>query len=423
MRRSRLQGLRREHIYIESMTSLHYHKPSHNIIMTSRYASGLPHHEQNDPGPSFSGIVTFAPELNDGIDTEQQHVGTDQPQRLPADPPSRPLGEEPRWLIGECDVYQHYRLEGRISDVNSVRVAPASHPRSLMLLATNRGLLEFYQESQEQCDCPRFIDLGPQHGVREVLSADFHPTNPNIVFAGRRDGKFFRIDRRMPDHRVEGEHGDWETSRTGQRGPSSVAHLRALDDHQLLAAGPTSSMAVYDVRWLKKATDAAWDHKGKRSHQRSRNTTTPVVRMYEYTNMPHIDIGLDVAMNIGETGGGIVAAGQDDGTVGLFSVRTGQKLKAGDINKIKLSERQGVVKALQFAAMPWERETSLFVGVGSVVKKYSVGAGDEEDGDDNDFNEATQETGSTSQRTDSMSLGNGPRRPKWARRRGRQSRD
>lgn len=400
--------------------------------MTERYVGDDHHRVYNDPGRFVSGVVTFSPKLSDDVDTDHQDVGTDRHSELPADPPHRPLGGEPRWLLGECDVYNHYRLDDRVADVHSVSVAPASHPNSLMLLATNSGLLEFYQESDDHCHCPRFIDMGPQHRNREVLSADFHPTNPNIVFAGRRDGKFFRIDRRTPDRRAEGEHGDWKTSSltTGQdvyHGPSSVAHLRALDDHQLLAAGPTSSMAVYDVRWMKKVTDNNWDHKGKRPQQRGQGTTIPVVRMYEYTNMPHIDIGLDLAMNLGGTGGGVVAAGQDDGTVGLFSVRTGQKLRAGDIDRIKLSERQGVIKAIQFAAMPWEREMSLFIGVGSVVKKYSVGAGEEEDEDDNntdtDTDEITQETESTSQRPYSASLGNRPRRPKRARRKGRQSRN
>lgn len=419
MRRSRLSGIRREHIYIEAMTSLHYHKPSNRIIMTERYTD-------TDPARDASGIITFSPKLNENVAADTQDVGVDQNHRFfPPHPSNRSLGGEPRWLLGECDVYEQYTLDGRIGDVINARVAPASHPNSLMLLATNRGLLEYFAESNVHCHCPRFLDMGPSHNGREVLSADYHPTNPNIVFAGRRDGKFFRVDRRTPHRRHEGGHGEWETASfsTGQyayHGPSSVAHLRALDDHQLLAAGPTSAMAVYDVRWMKTIEDSGDGHaKGKRPQQRSLSATTPVVRMYEYTNMPHIDIGLDVAMHIGGTGGGIVAAGQDDGTVGLFSVRTGQKLRAGDIDRIKLPESQGIVKAIEFAQMPWEGEMSLFVGVGGMVKKYSVGTGEGDDEDDNE-NEtgSAQPTGLWTGRP-SPTLGNNKsRRPKRNRNRG-----
>lgn len=400
------------------MTSLNYHKPSHTVIMTDRRFSN-PFHLSTD-GSFLSEVVAFSPKLardskvsrlNDGnsdgdgdedgdedngddMDTDQQDVDTDMHRNFPPHPSNRPLGGDPRWLLGECDWYGHYRLDEPNLTVNSVRTAPASHPGSLMLIATNLGLLEVRGDNVHDWSFPRFIHTDSYNGDHEdVLSADYHPTNPHVVFVGRRDGNFFYIDRRTAVQTKVGKHGEWKypsssTRRHVYQGASSIAHLKALDDHQLLAAGPTSAMAVYDVRWMKTTADSSSGKgyqggtgrgKGRRPQQQRRSTTTPVVRMYEYTNMPHINIGLDVAMGLGGTGGGVVAAGQDDGTVGLFSIRTGRKLPAGDIDRIKHSENQGVIKAIQFATMPWEREPSLFVGVGSVVKKYSFGTGEEED--------------------------------------------
>lgn len=406
MRPSRLPGIHSQQTYFEALTSVHYHKRSNALIMVEG-----PRVIDSTRGEAASLHIS-SPRLNENVavDVDQQRHTF-----LPPHPSNRPPGGDPRWLLGERARCVECTLDN--GDIFNVRVAPDPHPSSVMLLATSHGLLEFFTATLAHSH-PDFVDLGPSHKYQEVLSADYHPTNPNIVFAGRRDGTFFRVDRRSPDHMREGKHGEWETSGLGtggphtHHGPASVAHLRALDDHQILAAGPRSAMAVYDVRWMRTANSEA-------KHARA---TMPVVRMYEYANMPHIDIGLDVAMGIGGTGGGggVVAAGQDDGTVGLFSVWTGQKLRAGAIDRIKVSGHPhlSIVKALQFARMPWERETSLFVGEGNEVKKYSVGTGEgeDEDEDGNEITEEKEEEPETAQPTDRGS-GNRPKRHR--RKRGR----
>lgn len=127
-------------------------------------------------------------------------------------------------------------------------------------------------------------------------------------------------------------------------------------------------MAVYDMRWM--------DGVGRRGKD-----ARPLVRMYEYQNQSHMHIGLDVLQNVaGGAGGGVVAAGMDDGTVGLFSLRTGKKLPAGALGGLKVPDG-GVVKSLQWEKMPWERDTSLWVGAGAMLKKYTYGVnkGEEDD--------------------------------------------
>lgn len=416
MRRSRLHEIHWEGIYIESMTSLNYHRPSHKVIMT------VTDPRRFDDGTSGTGIILFSPKLSTtdgshagGSDGEDEEDGERQAEAtdtdgdtamdgydngpLPDDPSGRPP-QDPRWLLGECEVYNSIRLNTPNLVVNSARIAPSSHTGSLALLATNRGIIHLNPVN----DSERFYSwVGPtpswsSHGgntsnnnsssnsknkarrwaqpplPRDVLSADFHPTDPNIVFAGCRDGKFFRIDRRTRVYRDNANHGGRCDSGTWEcyHHRSSVAHIRALDDYQILTAGPHNSMAVYDIRWMVDYEKGGVKEGGE-SH--------PVIRMHEYQNKVHIHIGLDVAMGVGATGGGIVAAAQDDGTVGVFSLRSGRKLRAGDLDRLRVPEDTGVVKTVQFARMPWERDPSLFVGAGSVVKKFSFGVDEEEDDD------------------------------------------
>ncbi|KAF3765815.1 hypothetical protein M406DRAFT_255279, partial [Cryphonectria parasitica EP155] len=210
----------------------------------------------------------------------------------------------------------------------------------------------------------------------EVLTVDWHPTGGPVCYGGARDGVFFRLDPRAGDCQQDTSPGFH-----GFRHPSSVAHLRALDDgHQLLAAGPRGAMAVYDLRWMTQEVRRSNSRSGRRAA-----AVTPsrsVVQMPEYSNAAHIHIGLDITRVSGA--GRVVAAGMDDGSVGVFSLRTGKKLRAGaldNFDRLKLGDGGGVVKALQWQAMPWEKDPSLWVAAGSVVRKFSFGLDEDEDGD------------------------------------------
>ncbi|KAG6014837.1 hypothetical protein E4U41_004743 [Claviceps citrina] len=74
---------------------------------------------------------------------------------------------------------------------------------------------------------------------------------------------------------------------------------------------------------------------------------------------------------------GVVAAGQDDGTVQLFSLRTGRTLRSPAVDV----RTDAPIKALQFGHMPGEKMPSLWVGEGDAVRKFSLGPRDfEEEG-------------------------------------------
>lgn len=226
------------------------------------------------------------------------------------------------------------------------------------MVATDRGLINVIDSHMAW--------LGPQHPVTpeyaqqnsmpyDVLSVDWHPSNPNICFAGTRDAKFFRIDKRTPHG---GPGWDWYRHR------SSAAHVRAVNEYQILVAGPMNAMAIYDVRHMTAGK------RGKRGRE-----ARAVCTMHDYLNSAHVDIGLDITTIAGE---GVVAAANSAGTVDVFSMRTGNKMKAGALNQVSVD---GVVKCLQWEKMPWENDPSLWAGVGSMVKKLSFGLDEREDED------------------------------------------
>ena len=135
-------------------------------------------------------------------------------------------------------------------------------------------------------------------------------------------------------------------------------------------------MAVYDVRYLTSSSPSPSPqphHHGngsKRGKGRG-NAARPVVVFDGYRNAAHLKIGLDVLLPPDGPGGGVVAAAQDDGTVGLWSLRDGGRLDGGEVDGIRAG---GVVRCLMWAVLAGDRHASLFVGEGNWVGKYSFWA-------------------------------------------------
>lgn len=284
----------------------------------------------------------FEPRLSAIANSTSAHDFTNEP------------GPHPAWLLGEASVMRSIILPPLNVYPRTSRVQPDAHGESTLkaLVATDRGLLKIVDSAIEWMGGH---NPGPHHKDTEFpsdcLAVDWHPTNPNIIYAGDRNGKFFHHDMRGPSR---GTGWDWYRHR------SSVAHVRGIDDFQILAAGPKSAMAIYDVRRL----DAG-----------HRRLAAPVCTMHEYVNRAHIGLGLDTAKLHG--GESVVAAATSSGTVQVFSLRTGHRLRAGALDR--LANRGSVVKCLQWETMPGEKDPSLWVGVNSSVKKYSFGLEEGED--------------------------------------------
>ncbi|KAI3398774.1 hypothetical protein diail_8641 [Diaporthe ilicicola] len=394
MRASRLSALRDEAIQAD-ITSIAYHQASHTVIVTSNSSAGGP------DSASRGRVHLFQPARPDDLGEGDwgrhfvEHYG----------------GRKPTWLLGDTGAYVSYTSPARGLTMNAARACPpsssapascsssssSSSPGGLdALIATSHGIMGVDRSrtaGEVYWVTPKPTALGGGGGtrppMRDVFGVDYHPSNPRVCYAGSRDGRVHRVDSRAPPSGSSG--WDWFRHR------SSAAHVRCLDDHRVLVAGPRSAMAIYDTRWAVRAgmrlgggnNSSSSSSSSKKNNLFNDKVAQPVVQFTGYRNEAHIKIGLDVTHDVGGaaglSAGGVVAAGLDDGTVGVFSLRTGRRLRAGDVdNPLRAATLRspagegGLVKALQFRRLPWEKEPSLFVGVGPVVKKFTFGVEDDD---------------------------------------------
>ncbi|POS77779.1 hypothetical protein DHEL01_v203825 [Diaporthe helianthi] len=380
MRASQLAALRSEEIQGD-ISSVAYHQGSHTMMVTSAATGGL-------DVESRGRINIFQPvRAADFSDDDPggyflRHFG----------------GRRPTWLLGATSAYVSYTSPVRGLAMHTVRACPAPTSGSFAeaLVATSHGIMGFdggradgeihwvtpKPQGNPQQSSRRHGGRGTSAPPRDVFSVDYSPSSPRVCYAGCRDSRVLRVDTRAPSPgSASGSASGWDSFRH----VSSAAHVRCLDDHRVLVAGPRSAMAIYDTRWA-----APQKSQPNSDRHNDGNMAQPVVQFPGYNNEAHIRIGLDVTHDAGglcgtpSGGGGIVAAALDDGTVGIFSLRTGRRLRAGDVDDPRVLKApgtgaRGVVRALQFQRLPWEKEASLFVGVGPVVKKFTFGVGDGED--------------------------------------------
>lgn len=287
---------------------------------------------------------------------------------------------------------------------------------------------------------------------RDIFAIDFQHSNPRVALFGGRSGSLWIGDTRTPVQ-------EWDSIAV----PSSIAHVRSVREHLVLVAGLKNTLALYDLRFRKtdpnRKTERQEPHSlhgrhygghhasrgqgrgrgrgrgrgGVAHHDDTRSSDTsnknadrPVLRFREYRNAAHVDIGFDF-----DPDSGVVAAAHDDGTVALYSVRTGHRLLSpttscsssstsfslfpssqspfsslsasslslssstepysntsqhpasavskdrSDINNI-LSER-GPIQSIQWQKFPRDPVSSLFVGVQSNINVYSFGVRDFDD--------------------------------------------
>ncbi|KAK7755929.1 hypothetical protein SLS62_002216 [Diatrype stigma] len=224
--------------------------------------------------------------------------------------------------------------------------------------------------------------------------------------------------------------------------PSPITHIRSLNEHQVLVAGLRDRMVIYDLRFLGSKNSyrhnnssssnnnhashhnsTKWLHSPRNNNSTNNgngngnsnpnpnpnpntnntsyaaNVALPLLTFPSYRNGAHINIGLDVSSDADVGAGpGIAAAAHDDGTVALYSLRSGNRLRAplspaspspssssstalpdggdGMLGIDRIRSPRGPIQALQFQTFPRDRNPSLFVGVQSSVNVYSFGTGD-----------------------------------------------
>ncbi|KAK7415593.1 hypothetical protein QQZ08_012290 [Neonectria magnoliae] len=268
------------------------------------------------------GMYFFSPPLSDSAD------------------PTRP-----HWLLGETNHYQRLSIRHGLRDewlVHGSTPGPASSDL-ICVVGTNRGLLQVRSNETMSWIAPQNTPKG-MRVPQEVFSQDFQEGNHNVLLAGGRQPRLWVSDLRAP-----------ETQWTFTKHPSSISHLRSVNPNQVLVAGLQNSMALYDVRYLNRRP----------------NGSRPLLSFPDYRNNAHLHIGWDVSPSLG-----VVAAAQDNGTVRLFSLRSGRTLRSPAVDSLRSDTP---FKALMFQQMPRERLPSLFVGEGPSLRKFSFGVVDWED--------------------------------------------
>jgi hypothetical protein len=317
-------------------------------------------------------------------------------------PPAAPEG----WRLLD----RHFFLDSSVSAIHALRLAPAGS-RLTCIAGTDTGIIQLQdnkvtwltpnpslrrrpkQQQQQQQQRHRHNkskqtlpnaggDLPPWQG--DILSVDFlaHQNSTDLILAGTRSSHVCLLDLRVPPH-------EWSPQTNTFKHASSAAHVRSVGDYSVLVAGPRSAMALYDVRYLRQRQQQQQQeeeeqnsHKSWRRNRWNTNATLPLFTFPSYHNEAHIHTGLDVLTSPAGYGAcGIVAAahsgdntnnnGDGDGTVGLYSLRDGSRIPGGEVDGIRAP---AVVKSLVWQTLPGDRHPSLFVGEGSVVKKYSFWA-------------------------------------------------
>jgi hypothetical protein len=221
--------------------------------------------------------------------------------------------------------------------------APPSSPL-VCTLGLNAGILQLHGNEVLDWLTPRPAATKPDSLPRDIFTQDFSLANPSsTLLAGGRPGKVWTIDLRAA-------HTEWQSFRHG----TSITHLRSITHHEVVVAGLQNTMCVYDTRWL--AT-------------KKNKVPIPILEFPAYRNRVHIDIGWDVDLDTHTA-----AAAHDDGSVALYSLRTGRRLKSPHLDQVRTS---APLKCLIFQSMPRDRTPSLFLGVGSRIRKYTSGIVDE----------------------------------------------
>ena len=332
-----------EPVRCPQMSSIRYHAPSNKMLLTSRE----PDHT--------CGLYLFSPPL------------------------SEPGDGRPHWLLGEgtsflsasvfgmltldacslaANFYQRLSVNHRSRSewvVHSCTPAPPSSDL-VCVMATNAGVVRvFSNETMSLVAPPPFSSASSSSRKnknnnlpvpKEIFDIDFQRGNHNVVFAGGRSPKLWMGDLRTPQGTNQ-----WSSVRHA----SSIARLRSVNEYQVVVCGLQNSMALYDVRFMAQRPNGAG----------------PLVTFPGHKNEAHVHVGFDACPEVGA-----VAAAQEDGTVGVFSLASGKRVRCPALAG-RGADRGRPVRALMFEeGISRDKTPSLWVGEGLGITKYSFGEAD-----------------------------------------------
>ncbi|KAI9852041.1 MAG: hypothetical protein M1838_002010 [Thelocarpon superellum] len=182
------------------------------------------------------------------------------------------------------------------------------------------------------------------HTASDVLALDW--LSATCLVAGQRNGCVDLFDTRVPPALQS------SNPVLAVRHPSAVAHVRVVRDQRLVVSGLKNSLCMYDLRFLHPP-----------SPSKTFPNATKAIRKYEHANEYRLGSGFDVDVDLG-----IIAAAQDDMTVQLFGLETGDKLASA----VSATPFGGYPQAVHFSQDPHGlRPPALLVGVENRVHQFA----------------------------------------------------
>jgi hypothetical protein len=124
---------------------------------------------------------------------------------------------------------------------------------------------------------------------------EFSADNHNILLSGCRKGILNITDLRGPTR-----NGDIINH------PSTITHIRQIDENRLIVAGLNSNLCQYDLRFLGETTNIVSSPRIPNKSFHNRIVTYPILQYPDFHNDSNIQMGFDVDLETGT-----VAAAQE----------------------------------------------------------------------------------------------------------------
>jgi hypothetical protein len=238
------------------------------------------------------------------------------------------------------------RSRGAEVDVQSSTAAPESSSL-LFAIGTSEGIMTIDKQNIDAHFLSR--KFFPDGHAKDVFALEFLSNDPSVLLSGGRNGILNVTDLRVPDF---GTQADFI------RHPSSITHIKQLDDYRIVVAGLQSSLRQYDLRFRKTAA-----------------RTQSILQYPEYHNKSTIRIGFDVDLE-----SGVVATAQEHDVnhppIQLFSLHGGHVLKSDPrrptFANLAIMRRDDIIPCVRFARDDADRLKSLYVSA-DVIRRYGWG--------------------------------------------------
>lgn len=170
------------------------------------------------------------------------------------------------------------------------------------------------KQNQEDISYVAYDDNGGKPS--DIFALEFLPKNPFVLLSGERNSTLNLTDLRAPTYSLM-------RSTNNLIHPSSISHIKSLNQHQIVVAGLNSTLCLYDLRYRKEKPRP---RTRKPITTKNDMYTVPILDFPHYHNEASLLIGFDIDIEAG-----VVAACQEQEfgsypPVQLFSLKSGHTL-------------------------------------------------------------------------------------------------